>query len=94
MRGGWSKAKCPLHEDRTASASINEELGKFQCFACDLHGDAWDFISVWQNLDFVGAKEYGKRFTPGEANGSVQQSGLLRRTNKKGGKTFVPPWKL
>lgn len=93
MPGGWQKAKCFLHEDKTASASINEDECKYRCFACDLHGDSWDLIGEWQHLDFVGAKEFGKRF---ESVGVTppEPCGLLRRSTNRGGKKFVPPWKF
>lgn len=54
----WRKVRCPFHEDRQASASVNTDEGKFKCFACDVNGDAFDLV-MWKEgtRDFVSAKQ-------------------------------------
>ena len=41
-RGGWRSCTCPIHDDGTASAGVNEDECRFHCFTCDLDGDAVD----------------------------------------------------
>jgi DNA primase len=43
------RLKCPFHEDKTPSLSMNAESGKFHCFGC--HAKGGDIV------DFVVAKE-------------------------------------
>lgn len=42
LRSGWSKCRCPFHEDRNPSASVHPVEGKFHCFSCDVTGDVID----------------------------------------------------
>jgi DNA primase len=35
-RGIELRLRCPFHEDKTPSLSINAETGKFHCFGCRL----------------------------------------------------------
>lgn len=41
---GWRAMRCPFHDDDQASASINIQLGKFRCHACDVGGDVVDLV--------------------------------------------------
>ena len=43
-RSGWAKMKCPWHNDRTASAAVNYDAGRFKCHACGVAGDIYDLI--------------------------------------------------
>ena len=52
---GWRPVKCPFHEDRTASASVNLNLGGFRCHACGIHGDAIKLIQEREGLSFRDA---------------------------------------
>jgi len=36
---GWRKIRCPFHPDKTASAGINFDEGRFKCHACGVAGD-------------------------------------------------------
>ena len=39
------RLRCPFHEDKTPSLSINAETGKFHCFGCHAKGgDIFDFV--------------------------------------------------
>ncbi len=49
-RGGWQSVRCPnqgAHSrgDRSPSASVNLDLGRFRCHACGLAGDGYDLCS-------------------------------------------------
>jgi DNA primase len=50
-------ARCPFHEEKTPSFSINQELGFYKCFGCGVSGDAITFIREMEHLDFVEAVE-------------------------------------
>lgn len=45
-RSGWVKMKCPWHDDRTASAAVNYDIGRFKCHACGTAGDIYDLIRL------------------------------------------------
>ena len=47
---------CPLHEDHNPSFSIKG--GRFKCFACDAHGDAFELVSRLRGYDFRQAVAY------------------------------------
>lgn len=36
--------RCPFHDDRNPSMSVDLETGKFFCFGCEAIGDAFDFV--------------------------------------------------
>lgn len=57
---GWRSMRCPFHDDRTASASVNLELNAFACHACDARGDAVKLIETQENLGFVDAIEFAR----------------------------------
>ena len=48
---------CPFHAEKTASFSVNAELGLYHCFGCQAKGDVITFIREVEHLDFVGAVE-------------------------------------
>lgn len=52
---GWRPVKCPFHDDRNASASVNLNLGGFRCHACGIHGDAIKLIQEREGLGFKDA---------------------------------------
>lgn len=56
----WASIRCPLHDDSTASASVNTEEGKFRCFACQVRGDGLDVIMHAENIGFVEAKKFAE----------------------------------
>ena len=48
---------CPFHAEKSASFSINAELGLYHCFGCQAKGDVITFVREVEHLDFVGAVE-------------------------------------
>src|SRR5205823_7104525 len=48
---------CPFHAEKTASFSVNPELGLYHCFGCGAGGDAIQFVREVEHLDFVTAVE-------------------------------------
>jgi DNA primase len=49
---------CPFHGEKTASFSVNQDLGVYLCFGCGVKGDAITFVREVHHLDFVGAVEH------------------------------------
>jgi DNA primase len=66
-KGGMElRLRCPFHEDKTPSLSINAETGKFHCFGCHTKGG--------DIFDFVVAKE---EIAAGDRTKSRRQAALL-----------------
>jgi len=49
---------CPFHAEKTASFSVNQELGVYLCFGCQAKGDAITFVREVHHLDFTSAVEH------------------------------------
>jgi DNA primase len=54
---GRYMGRCPFHEERTASLSVDAERKLYHCFGCGAGGDAFSFVQETEGLDFVGALE-------------------------------------
>jgi DNA primase len=50
--------RCPFHDERTASLSVDVDKKVFNCFGCGEKGDVFDFVEKTQGLDFVQALEW------------------------------------
>ena len=50
--------RCPFHEERSASFSVNSDLNLYHCFGCGKGGDIVTFVRETEGLDFVGAIEW------------------------------------
>ena len=48
---------CPFHGEKTPSFSVNQELGLYRCWGCQVRGDVITFVREVEHLDFVGAVE-------------------------------------
>ncbi len=49
--------RCPFHEERTPSFSVNPAKKLYYCFGCGAKGDVITFVRETEGLDFVGAVE-------------------------------------
>ena len=49
--------RCPFHDDRAASLSVNPEERLWNCFGCEAGGDALSFLQLKEKLDFPKAVE-------------------------------------
>jgi len=54
-RGRNHVARCPFHNEKTASFSVNEERQIFHCFGCGLGGDVFRFLMQIERLSFPEA---------------------------------------
>ena len=48
---------CPFHGEKTPSFNVNQELGLYRCWGCQVRGDVITFVREMEHLDFVGAVE-------------------------------------
>ncbi len=49
------KARCPFHNEKTASFFVSPARQSFYCFGCQEKGDIFSFIEKFEGLDFKGA---------------------------------------
>jgi DNA primase len=56
--GSRYMGRCPFHEERTPSFSVNPVEKLYYCFGCGKGGDLISFVREAENLDFVGAVEW------------------------------------
>jgi len=48
---------CPFHGEKTPSFNVNQELGLYRCWGCQVRGDVITFVREVEHLDFVGTVE-------------------------------------
>jgi DNA primase len=56
--GGRYTGRCPFHEERTPSFSVNPQDKLYYCFGCGAGGDAITFVRETEQLDFTPAIEW------------------------------------
>ena len=56
--GSRFTGRCPFHEEKTPSFSVNPVEKLYYCFGCGKGGDIISFVRETENLDFVGAVEW------------------------------------
>ncbi len=49
------KAKCPFHNEKTASFYVSPDRNSYYCFGCGAKGDIFSFVEQFEGLDFMGA---------------------------------------
>jgi len=80
-QGARHVGRCPFHDERTPSFSVNAVDKFYYCFGCSRGGDVVRFVQETENLDFVGAIEWlAERFrVPLEYEESSPQADEARR---------------
>ena len=56
--GARYTGRCPFHEERTPSFSVNPAAKLYHCFGCGKGGDVITFVRETENLDFAEAVEW------------------------------------
>jgi DNA primase len=79
--GARLTGRCPFHDERTPSFSVNAVDKLYYCFGCGAAGDLITFVRETEQLDFVGAIEWlADRFhVPLEYEESSPQADEARR---------------
>ena len=57
MTGGRAMARCPFHEERTASFSIEPTQKLYHCFGCGVSGDVFKLVMELEACEFPEAVE-------------------------------------
>jgi DNA primase len=56
-KGREFSARCPFHDERTASFYVSPQKQFYHCFGCGAHGTAIGFLINYEGLDFTDAVE-------------------------------------
>src|ERR687884_1286121 len=56
--GARYTGRCPFHDERTPSFSVNAVDKLYHCFGCGVGGDMIKFVRETEGLDFAGAIEW------------------------------------
>jgi DNA primase len=56
--GANFSGRCPFHEERTPSFSVNPVEKLYYCFGCGAGGNLFGFVQQKENLDFAAAVEH------------------------------------
>src|SRR2546423_10399710 len=81
--GGRYTGRCPFHDERTPSLSVNAVDKLYYCFGCGAKGDLITFVRETEGLDFAGSIEWlaDRLRVPFEyeETSPQQEAALLRR---------------
>lgn len=89
---------CPFHDDSIPSASVNLDLGLFNCYGCDMSGDGIALIQRDKGLEFLEAKRLAEEMAGGTRRQVSREpdrgSGLLPRKagTNRGNRKWSTPW--
>ena len=61
----WNTTKCPFHGESVASAAVSYDLDAFNCFACDVRGDAVSIIRHEEEVSFAEAFRIAEEISVG-----------------------------
>ena len=53
--GSAYKARCPFHQEKTASFNVNPARQIFKCFGCGAGGGVFKFVELYENVNFPEA---------------------------------------
>jgi DNA primase len=61
--GASYRGLCPFHSEKTPSFHVNREKGFFHCFGCNVGGDVFKFLELYEKTGFQDAvKRLAQRF--------------------------------
>jgi len=79
-------ARCPFHEERSPSFSVNPDKQFYYCFGCGAGGNALTFVMEYENLEFPQAVETlassAGLVVPREPDRSGREPGQQEDSNK------------
>lgn len=82
-KGRYFKAKCPFHNENTASFTVTPERDIYHCFGCGKGGDIFAFVQDMEGLDFYEtlkllAARAGVTLSKTEQGGSNEKTELYK----------------
>lgn len=92
------KVRCPFHDDSVASASVNLGMGLFNCYGCEVAGDAIRLLQLRERLGFGEAKQLAQELARGcdreVSRGSDRGDSLLPRASgaRQNRRGWRSPW--
>jgi len=81
-KGSSWMGRCPFHEDKKPSLSVDNSKGLYHCFGCGESGDVFDLVMRFRALSFPEALSFLKDFASGSTERSTESkssSGLEGR---------------
>ena len=91
--------KCPVHDDRVASASANMADGLWVCYTCGAAGTGVHIVQELEEMSYEDAYEYCEglldgcgREVSGESDWIPSRKVPKRKRNKLGGGGYRPSW--
>lgn len=98
-RTGWVKVMAICHADRNPSVTLNEDEGKYHCWACDFNEDAYGLLMRLEGIDFATAKRRAEELAPdglrevrGKSHDGITR--LLSRSGDPGDRrSYSPSWR-
>lgn len=81
-RGNNFLARCPFHEEKTPSFTVNQSKQFYYCFGCGANGNIISFLINYDRLDFVNAVEYLAGQLGIELNYTNNQNQTLHNNHK------------
>lgn len=79
-REGRNKARCPLHDDANASATVNIAEQRWKCFAGCGYGDIYELVKL---ADDIGNFRANKEFADQKFGASSTTSSKSTKTSSK-----------
>ncbi|MFT5481774.1 MAG: DNA primase [Halieaceae bacterium] len=78
-------ARCPFHDEKTPSFSVNPDKQFFYCFGCGAGGNAVGFVMDYENIDFPQAVENLASHAGLQVVREQQSSNEVARQEKRSG---------
>ena len=85
-RYGEHPMRCPVHDDRVASASVNRSKGLWFCHACGAGGTATDMVMAVEQMSYIEATAFLDGLTGSRRRPGVRPTGKKHRLNR-----WIPP---
>lgn len=81
------EAKCPFHDEKTASFKVSKDKGIYKCFGCGKSGDAIAFVMEYRKLTYIEAI----RMLAGKYHIQLEEKEVVKRVYKKPDTKYTHP---
>lgn len=96
---GWKPYRCPFHDDRDASGSVNTQKQVYNCHAADCpKGNAVQVLMQYERMDYASAVERAAEISGASDTYVRRESGRRGRMaggsrNRSGARSFKRTWR-